>query len=219
MPPPLDAILTHSSRSAASLRQDGRAFIAVRAPLRSTPALLSVTSLPHAQQGGSDPWVRIFDFETGAELECLKGHHGPVHCLRYAPDGGTIASGCALRGRACAFPLGLTAAACSCLAPAPTTPPFDCGGLRRRVPERTGKRRRRRRRLLPPPPTSNCNACEPPPAEECTAFPFAATQLHARVFCQRSDGPASAPAAPAAAAARGCAPSSSASVAGRSSTR
>jgi serine-threonine kinase receptor-associated protein len=43
--------------------------------------------------GGSDLWVRVFDFDTGKELECLKGHHGPVRCLRYSPDGKTYASG------------------------------------------------------------------------------------------------------------------------------
>jgi|Transcript_74141 serine-threonine kinase receptor-associated protein len=43
--------------------------------------------------GGGDCWVRVFDRQTGAELECHKGHHGPVRCLRYAPDGATYASG------------------------------------------------------------------------------------------------------------------------------
>lgn len=43
--------------------------------------------------GGSDLWVRVFDFETGEELECHRGHHGPVRCLRYAPDGKTYATG------------------------------------------------------------------------------------------------------------------------------
>ena len=43
--------------------------------------------------GGSDLWVRVFDSKTGKELECLKGHHGPIRCLRYAFDGNTFASG------------------------------------------------------------------------------------------------------------------------------
>jgi serine-threonine kinase receptor-associated protein len=43
--------------------------------------------------GGSDLWVRVFDFDTGAELECLKGHHGPIRCLRYSPNGKLYATG------------------------------------------------------------------------------------------------------------------------------
>lgn len=43
--------------------------------------------------GGSDLWVRVYDFDSGEELECHKGHHGPVRCLRYAPDGKTYATG------------------------------------------------------------------------------------------------------------------------------
>jgi serine-threonine kinase receptor-associated protein len=43
--------------------------------------------------GGSDVEVRVFDAGTGAELECLKGHHGPVRCVRYSPDGERFATG------------------------------------------------------------------------------------------------------------------------------
>ncbi|OQS01638.1 WD domain-containing protein [Achlya hypogyna] len=45
--------------------------------------------------GGSDTWVRVFAWEggVGKELECHKGHHGPVRCLRYAPNGESFATG------------------------------------------------------------------------------------------------------------------------------
>jgi serine-threonine kinase receptor-associated protein len=43
--------------------------------------------------GGSDMWVRLYDSESGAELEANRGHHGPVHCVRFAPGGATYASG------------------------------------------------------------------------------------------------------------------------------
>ncbi|KAF9618851.1 hypothetical protein IFM89_002719, partial [Coptis chinensis] len=28
--------------------------------------------------GGEDMWIRLFDFHTGVEIACNKGHHGPV---------------------------------------------------------------------------------------------------------------------------------------------
>lgn len=44
--------------------------------------------------GGSALWVHVFDFETEQELDCLKGHHGPIRCVRYMePDGNLFATG------------------------------------------------------------------------------------------------------------------------------
>ena len=40
-----------------------------------------------------DPWVRVYGLEDGDERELYKGHHGPVHCVMYSPDGEMYASG------------------------------------------------------------------------------------------------------------------------------
>jgi len=43
--------------------------------------------------GGADMHVHLLDADSGAELVCHKGHHGTVHCVRFAPDGETYVSG------------------------------------------------------------------------------------------------------------------------------
>ncbi|KIJ44358.1 hypothetical protein M422DRAFT_30496 [Sphaerobolus stellatus SS14] len=40
----------------------------------------------------ADQWVRIHGM-NGEEREVHKGHHGPVHCVEYSPDGEMYASG------------------------------------------------------------------------------------------------------------------------------
>ena len=35
----------------------------------------------------------MYDFKTGEEKEVYKGHHGPIHCVSYSPDGQLYATG------------------------------------------------------------------------------------------------------------------------------
>eukprot|EP00842_Homolaphlyctis_polyrhiza_P001605 jgi/Hompol1/2445/HPOL_006003-RA len=46
-----------------------------------------------AVASSSEPWIRLFDTQTGYEQEILKGHHGSVHSLEFSPDGKSLASG------------------------------------------------------------------------------------------------------------------------------
>ncbi|KAH0560168.1 serine-threonine kinase receptor-associated protein [Cotesia glomerata] len=43
--------------------------------------------------GGEDLKMYKFDYSTGIEIESFKGHFGPVHCVRFSPDGELYASG------------------------------------------------------------------------------------------------------------------------------
>jgi len=40
----------------------------------------------------ADEWVRVHGVD-GSERDVLKGHHGPVHCVEFSPDGEMFASG------------------------------------------------------------------------------------------------------------------------------
>jgi len=40
----------------------------------------------------TDEWVRVHSI-NGEERDVLKGHHGPVHCVEFSPDGEMFASG------------------------------------------------------------------------------------------------------------------------------
>lgn len=43
--------------------------------------------------GGEDFKMYKYDYGTGLEIESFKGHFGPVHCVRFSPDGELYASG------------------------------------------------------------------------------------------------------------------------------
>jgi serine-threonine kinase receptor-associated protein len=75
--------------------QHGTKFIAGGGRKGGSMALGTVAGGIEGEGGqlGSDLLVYVFDFTTGKEIECHKGHHGPVRCLRYHPDGMSYATG------------------------------------------------------------------------------------------------------------------------------
>lgn len=43
--------------------------------------------------GGEDLKLYKYNYDTGVEIDNFKGHFGPVHCVRFSPDGELYASG------------------------------------------------------------------------------------------------------------------------------
>ncbi|KAL0415310.1 UNVERIFIED_CONTAM: Serine-threonine kinase receptor-associated protein [Sesamum latifolium] len=87
---------TKSSVTSAEVSQDGRYITTADGQLLSSG--MQITSLEPKYgnkfiAGGEDMWIHVFDFHTGAEIGCNKGHHGPVHCVRFSPGGESYASG------------------------------------------------------------------------------------------------------------------------------
>ncbi|XP_070610400.1 serine-threonine kinase receptor-associated protein [Erythrolamprus reginae] len=61
------------------------------------PATINSASLHPEKEclvaGGEDFKLYKYDYNTGEELESYKGHFGPIHCVRFSPDGELYASG------------------------------------------------------------------------------------------------------------------------------
>lgn len=63
----------------------------------SVPSTVYTASLLMSRKifvcGGDDFKLYKYNYDNGAEIESFKGHFGPVHCVRFSPDGELYASG------------------------------------------------------------------------------------------------------------------------------
>lgn len=85
-----------SADGAAITFRDGFSFDIIKQHKVSDYEVETASFCPERRKfvaGGSDMWVHLYDFDSGAEVDCGRGHHGPIHCVRFAPGGATYASG------------------------------------------------------------------------------------------------------------------------------
>lgn len=110
---PVASLPTAAVTTSLEVAADGRTFVTAAGttaavwdaralgsgPSSSFPFTFTVesASLAAAQGrlavGGEDMWVHVLDLASGAEVDTCKGHHGPVHTVRFAPGGAAYASG------------------------------------------------------------------------------------------------------------------------------
>ncbi|KAK2624894.1 hypothetical protein QTJ16_006087 [Diplocarpon rosae] len=43
--------------------------------------------------GTKDTWAKLYDYESGEELDVHKGHHGPIWSISFSPDGNLYSTG------------------------------------------------------------------------------------------------------------------------------
>jgi len=54
---------------------------------------LNLADRKYVVGGGGDTWVRVYNLDSGEELEIGKGHHGPVWSVCFSPNGKLYATG------------------------------------------------------------------------------------------------------------------------------
>jgi serine-threonine kinase receptor-associated protein len=89
---PTSTITVTSGRQVSFIPINQNAGPNVRLNLAYSPSCASLHRDRFVTGRTDDPWVRVHALD-GTEKEILKGHHGPVHCLEFSPDGEMFASG------------------------------------------------------------------------------------------------------------------------------
>jgi serine-threonine kinase receptor-associated protein len=90
-----ESIVTSTSANVVEF-WDAKTFALVKSHRLPVPLSCAAYSSKYGRfvAGSSkELWVRMYDFETGEELACNKGHHGPVRCICFNPLGDCYASG------------------------------------------------------------------------------------------------------------------------------
>jgi len=76
-----------------TLPNNGHNTLSLNLPYKPSSASIHPTLQDRFVTGSTnDEWVRVHGLD-GEEREVLKGHHGPVHCVEFSPDGEMYASG------------------------------------------------------------------------------------------------------------------------------
>ncbi|KAI9732189.1 MAG: hypothetical protein M1834_004286 [Cirrosporium novae-zelandiae] len=73
--------------------EPGRLIKAVKLPYEVSTVAYHGEQNKFVTGSSGDTWVRVHDFDTEAELDVHKGHHGPVWSVSFSPDGKIYATG------------------------------------------------------------------------------------------------------------------------------